>query len=264
MMTKIVLFVLLFISCDSNHLSSRILNGNIVNTIDQFPYQVAIFARRNNLSLTLSSGAIISCKFILTCAHCIKDSSQANIYYGMTSFDQISEENYQVINNSSYRIHPNYSTFKNDIAIMLTSHDIQFNDKIKPVRLPSRSEAFSNYEHSETLKLAAWGIYSNAQEISNNLLYANIQMLSTNECERIFGSFLITDQVICSQTLHCSGDSGSLLIDHNVDNDDFLAVGIASFANYETCTEGVNHASAYMRVASYLDFINEHTSLIVD
>lgn len=55
-----------------------------------------------------------------------------------------------------------------------------------------------------------------------------------------------------------------MLIDHDADNDDFLAVGIASFANYETCTEGVNHASAYMKVAGYLDFIDEHTSLIVD
>lgn len=131
-MTKVVLFALLFISSDSYRLSSRILNGNVVNTIAQFPYQVAIFASRNNLPY-LSSGAIISHKFILTCAHCIKDTSHASIYYGMTSFDQVSEENHQVINNSSYRIHPNYSSFKNDIAIMITTHDIQFNGEKKSI-----------------------------------------------------------------------------------------------------------------------------------
>jgi secreted trypsin-like serine protease len=133
-MEKIVLFALLlsqiiFNGCDSYRLGSRILNGNEAESIAQFPYQVAIFARRG-LILNLSSGAILSQRFILTCAHCIKDSQSASIYYGLTSFDDAIAENYQLIVSDNYRIHPNYESFKNDIAVILTNHEIQFNGKI--------------------------------------------------------------------------------------------------------------------------------------
>jgi secreted trypsin-like serine protease len=137
-------------------------------------------------------------------------------------------------------------------------------DKIQPVRLPSRSEAIVNSDNFNRLQLAAWGIYSNAQQTSHSLLFADVQMLSTAECMQLFGASFITEAVVCSKPIHCLGDSGSVLINRGDDGEDFLAVGIASFANYETCAVGENHASAYMRVASYLDFIDSHTNLITD
>jgi secreted trypsin-like serine protease len=122
---SLLLSQILVIACDSYRLNARILNGNEVETIAQFPYQVAIFARRNGAS-SLSSGAIISTRWILTCAHCVKDSESAGIYYGMTSFGDSSAQ-YQTVNSSNYRIHPNYASFRDDVALILVNQEINFN-----------------------------------------------------------------------------------------------------------------------------------------
>lgn len=88
-----------------------------------------------------------------------------------------------------------------------------------------------------------------------------MEIISRDECTQTFPLSLITQSVICTKTSHCSGDSGSMLVDKNAYGE-FVAVGIASFA-YETCKEGKTKPSVFMRISSYLDFIEANSDLIV-
>lgn len=128
-MKKQVCLFLLNFTFLKQYSSYRIFNGNEIETLTKFPYQVAIFARKQQ-GANLSSGSIISVKFILTCAHCIQNSSSVGAFYGITDISQPYESNYQSINSSNYIIHPDYSSFRNDIALILTYHDIQFGGMI--------------------------------------------------------------------------------------------------------------------------------------
>lgn len=50
---------------------------------------------------------------------------------------------------------------------------------------------------------------------------------------------------------------------HRSDKGEILAVGIASFG-YASCNEEKTSPSVFMKVASYLEFIEQNTDLIVD
>lgn len=105
------------------------------------------------------------------------------------------------------------------------------------------------------MMMASWGSYSNELTISDELRYATMKIVSSKECSKVFGP-LITDSVICSYEMHCSGDSGSLLVDGNV------AVGIATFS-MGSCEEGKSFPSVFVKAASYLDFIKDNSNLVV-
>lgn len=110
--------------------------------------------------------------------------------------------------------------------------------------------------------MASWGYYSTENTISDVLRSAKMQVISRKKCSEFFPTSLISESVICTESSHCSGDSGSLLVDENEEGE-FEAVGIASFA-YASCIEGVTRPSVYMRISSFLSFIELNSDLITN
>ena len=110
--------------------------------------------------------------------------------------------------------------------------------------------------------MASWGYYSDKNQISESLRYVEMETISRIECGTIYPPHLISNSVICTKESHCSGDSGSVLVEKNIMGD-YVAVGLASFS-YNICEEGKTKPAVFMRIASYLDFIMEFIDLIDD
>lgn len=104
------------------------IGGVEVESITQFPYQVAMFVRFS-LGSSLCSGAILSKKLVITCAHCLVGSNSVNIFYGSKSFSDLDFNQNQVVSNENYHIHPQYNDFDkffNDIALISMNSAILF------------------------------------------------------------------------------------------------------------------------------------------
>lgn len=154
----------------------------------------------------------------------------------------------QVVGSENYRIHPEYSTFVNDVALIEMLMRIEFSckfsilfafdyiffffffkkiDHVQPLILPTSENSLNNYE-DHVLVMASWGFYSNENVLSYKLRSAEMETISSTECTKIYGPPFITSSVICSKDSHCSGDSGSMLVDE-ISYGKFVTVGVASF-----------------------------------
>lgn len=128
-----------------------------------------------------------------------------------------------------------------------------FSETVQPLLLPEPGD--TNHE-GQSLVMASWGYFSEDHELSDVLRATQMEVVSQELCSSVYPPPLITSSVICTKETQCSGDSGSMLVQRQHDGN-FVAVGIASFS-YDTCSEENSKPSVFMRVASYLDFINDN------
>lgn len=105
--------------------ASRVIGSVEVESIENFPYQTLQFSRFNT-STSLSSGAILSEKFVITCAHCIDQANSVNLFYGSKTISNLDYDRNQLILSDNFIIHPNYSSFMNDLALIRLNMDIEF------------------------------------------------------------------------------------------------------------------------------------------
>lgn len=131
---------------------------------------------------------------------------------------------------------------------------------MKSLKLPSFIDSTTSYVDS-TLQLASWGLYSNENVVSDLLRSSEMEVISQENCLKAFPPPLITELVICTKNSHCSGDSGSMLVDKH-EHGELVAVGIASFG-FNSCSEEVIRPSVFMKITSYLEFIEANSDLII-
>lgn len=108
---------------------SDAIGGVVVESISYFPYQTVIFARFDSGS-KLCSGAILSSRLIITCAHCLVGSTSASFFYGSENLSALDFSKNQIVDSANYRIHPQYSKYINDVALILTNVEIEFNGEL--------------------------------------------------------------------------------------------------------------------------------------
>lgn len=123
----VVLFACNLVIVKTNPVShkSKAVGGFLVESPTIFPYQVAIFSRYETAS-HFCSGSILSKKTIVTSAHCIKGSSSASIFYGINSISSVDFSKNQVVDKENYKIHPNFTTFYDDVALIEMNFEIEF------------------------------------------------------------------------------------------------------------------------------------------
>lgn len=106
-------------------IAPNVIGSFEVDSIERFPYQTVIYARRDS-GTSISSGSILSAKYVMTCAHCLINSRNASVYYGSAKLSALDNEKSQVVGSENYRVHPSYSPFVNDIALILMNENIAF------------------------------------------------------------------------------------------------------------------------------------------
>lgn len=107
---------------------SNAVGGVEVNSTGRFPYQVAMFIRFPSAT-SFCGGSIISRRLILTCAHCLIGSNSVSIYYGSEKLSNLDFDQNQVVYSENYRIHPQYSSYVNDVALIRMNTAIVFSSK---------------------------------------------------------------------------------------------------------------------------------------
>lgn len=137
-MNIVVFILLLFGAVRINSIPASSVNnkviGSIVASIEKFPYQTAIFAQQETVAV-FCSGAILSANFVVTAAHCLVGSHNASVFYGSGKLSALDFDRNQVIPSSNYRIHPKYTTFFNDIALIELLWTIEFSGKYDKKKL---------------------------------------------------------------------------------------------------------------------------------
>lgn len=158
MMLIVIFLNCLAIVCSSPIEVKRKIIGSVeVDSITQFPYQTMIFARYDS-STMFSSGAILSSKYIVTCAHGLVGSSSSSIFYGSEKISNLDFSKNQVVLSENYRIHPNYSTYFNDIALIQMNFAIEFSGELKNI---SKISSFNHVDLQIQSKALSCQILSN-------------------------------------------------------------------------------------------------------
>nr|XP_017107880.2 serine protease grass-like [Drosophila bipectinata] len=211
-------------------------------------------------------GTLITSKFVLTAAHCIKDtlvSVRLGEYDLNKTDDCVFFGNEKICLDSPLDVpiekmfvHGGFNKTRlvNDIALIRLKDPVRFTDWIRPICLPmSLDLQLESQSTTKPLEVVGWGI-TELNQLSNVPKKAFIRRLPLTQC-----IFDIRDKRFCAtadEVDSCQGDSGGPLAFHALYNGKqrLVQLGIVSYG-YEKCRE---HPYAfYTDVAEYMGWITE-------
>lgn len=163
-------------------------------------------------------GSLISSRFVLTAAHCVEDENgvqfdpeQFILIIGDANIADIPDESFFGVVDVSQ--HPEWDplAFANDAAVLELDRSVP-SSLATPIQLVAEGNT-SLDQPGQDVTVVGWGRTSGGGQTSDQLLKANLKVVSDATCDSIFGG--IDDaSVICasapSQT-SCQGDSGGPL-----------------------------------------------------
>ncbi|CAG9765098.1 unnamed protein product [Ceutorhynchus assimilis] len=229
----------------------RIAGGSIAPP-NSFPYQVALIISNAGFC----GGSIISKDWVLTAAHCVESNNPVQVIAGAHN-PSATEPSQVRIAAESCVVHPGWdlTRLENDIAVLNVPNIPIGTQTIDSIRLaPSNSGSFAG----AIAALSGWGKTSDSTSspaIASELRNVTLSIITNQVCQSSFGSY-VRETNICTSGAGpkgaCDGDSGGPLV---VDG---AVVGVVSFGSMD-CEDGA--PSAYARVSSYTDWIQQHTGI---
>jgi len=240
----------------------RIVGGEEA-TPHSFPWMAALFVNDE----WFCGGTLISDEWVLTAGHCAKDASSMRIMLGAHNVRSDSEEGRLEVTSTDFFTHPQYSqlTLHNDLALVHLPYPINFTDIIRPICLPGHSEAGNDW-YDEAAIASGWGKPSDsATSISPVLRWVDTNTITNLLCFLEFPT-IINSNIICISghdgKSTCNGDSGGPLYLYNSETSTYKQIGITSFGSSLGCEIGFH--AGFTRTASYLEWIETNTNLIID
>lgn len=263
--------------------SDRIAGGN-VTMVFEYPWMALLRYETNGAFIDGCGGSIISKRYVLTAAHCLKTRStlridhvilgehtrsteiDCNIFRGpnLEEIERDCADPAEQFKVESFVIHPDYNRpkFANDIGLIRLERDITWKYHIRPICLPVtpelRAKQFDRYV------VTGWGTTEN-QTGSDVLLEAILPRVSNADCQQKMAenrlNVALSDKQMCAGGEKlvdtCRGDSGGPLgFSSNYNGARFVQFGIVS-AGVNTCGQK-SVPGIYCRVASYMDWILEN------
>ncbi|KAK9978829.1 hypothetical protein ABG768_020567 [Culter alburnus] len=246
--------------CGRAPLNVRIVGGNNA-TAGAWPWQVRIHARR-----ALCGGTLITKDWVLSAAHCFKESSNVSDPYTVMFFGRLNQSGsnpHEIIRTASRIIrHSNYnaSTFDNDIALVQLNSSVNFTDYIKPVCLAAAGSVFSAGTESW---ISGWGLLQYNGTLPDTLQEVMIPIVNNSDCDKAYRGFniSITSNMICAGLLNqggkgqCQGDSGGPMVSKN--DSLWIQSGIVSFG--AGCAHP-RYPGVLARVSQYQNWIKSYMS----
>jgi len=206
--------------------------------------------------------ALISDQWLLTAAHC--DYGQnINVRLGAHDHTAESEPNRIEVQIEKQINHEDYDFPRNDIALMKLVEPVDFNDYIRPICLPTRTEAQKEYWGAD-VKGIGWGIADNDPDYLKGLREVDLNII-TKDQQTEWCIQADYPSVLCVQTENgtvgvCYGDSGSPLL-YRRDGGQYATIGVASFV-LDGCQGPL--PSGYNSVLHHLDWIEKHTGIDIE
>ncbi|NP_001155077.1 serine protease 16 precursor [Nasonia vitripennis] len=257
-------------------LSNRIVGGNATE-LDEFPWMALLEYRKPSGKTTACGGALISKRYILTAAHCLKGRSLPSTwtlqsvrlgeYNTATNPDCIPDGSDGFVcadepinvGIDEQIVHEDYAPYSNDqrydIALLRLSRDVAFTNYIKPICLPTSSDI------GQKLTVAGWGKTETRSE-SDVKLKVNVPLVDKQACGSRYSNAGVSlgEGQICAGGVKgrdsCRGDSGGPLMQQDRLPDGTLRwseAGVVSFGPSPCGMEG--WPGVYTKVYDYMPWI---------
>ena len=157
-------------------------------------------------------GAIISSFCILTAAHCFFGSgdyfAHTKVRVGDQNFTNTADDTLSM----TYEIrtiikHSQYlSGFpRNDLAMVFTETEIEFNVKTNSIDLPSAINPIIDVNTNQSAKFSGWGWFDGSKVFSEALRATNFTIFTGEYCEQQFSPSALRNHLENTTIMYCAG-----------------------------------------------------------
>lgn len=88
--------------------------------------------------------------------------------------------------------------------------EVPFSSSLAPIQLPKRSQAGLTYLSKHAVVSGFGRTSDNATHVSQNLNFVDMNVIGNPECKNIFGSKIVTNNVICARGVEKSNRNACL------------------------------------------------------
>lgn len=233
---------------------TRRIVGGTTTFVNEFPMMAGVV--QTPTPAVFCGAIIINNYFAVSAAHCFSKRvvSRLRLLVGDHDFDVGYDTPYAEVYRFAYvYAHPQYNsnTDQNDIAVLKTSTQIQFNVAVGPVCLPTGNNLYEN----RIVEAVGWGTTSYGGVQPSALQKVTLRVIPQQSCVNYYGS-KITYSQICTYEYRkdsCQLDSGGPIFLY--ENGVVYLVGIISYGT--SCGSGA--PSVNTRITYYADWIRYNT-----
>ncbi|XP_024142755.1 granzyme B isoform X2 [Oryzias melastigma] len=245
-----ILYLLLLLSVAENlplvgASESGIVGGRVAKPHSR-PYMASLQIHGHHIC----GGILIRDDYVLTAAHCKKDSQPLTVVLGAHDLSK-KEKSQQRLTVKNYRKHDNFTGGQeNDVMLLKLKTKAQLNKYVETINLPKKNkETLANIR----CEVAGWGHTGVDKRISNVLKEASEETQFKGECKYIWREYFNPTQMICTKFTKksggiCQGDSGGPLICNN------KLLGLTAFTQEENC-HNPKFPHVFMKISSFLPWI---------
>ncbi|XP_045487738.1 chymotrypsin-1-like [Pieris rapae] len=212
------------------------------------PHQVALKLKDG---WTFCGGAVISDRWILTAAHCVKSlkPSEFSAVVGTLSRTKGGTK-YAISKVIANKDHNKPKRFENDIAVISTKEAIKFNEHVKALPLPDK-----DVTSGLSCILSGWGKLTRRRPQPDKLQYLYVKTLNSEDCNKELKerNVSVSSSQMCTLNKDgegtCQGDSGGSLVCNGT------ATGVVSY-NWP-CARNI--PDVYANTYKYISWIKDNT-----
>ena len=246
----------------------RIVGGQEA-TPGEWPWQAALVRKGGDpYNGQFCGGSIIARDWVLTAAHCIKDSSapaltinDLDVIVGIHDLGD-PDPNFVRVALSEIVLHPgwNYATFDNDIALLKLASPVPARagaGNTLPIAFANTAPGSIGSLTGVPATVTGWGNRSTTgADYPERLHEVQVPIVSNVECRGSYSG--LTDNMICAGLPEggkdsCQGDSGGPLVIYDDSAKKWVQVGVVSFG-YRCAEPGF--PGVYARVSRYAAWIS--------
>nr|AQM58433.1 venom s1 protease with cub domain 19 [Pristhesancus plagipennis] len=213
--------------------NARVLHGKDAEP-NEYPWMVAI---RDYSGFYFCGGSILTQWHVLTATHCLYQRENVDLYAVVGEHDisvDDKDKSAKAIKIAKRFFASGYSntTFTNDIAVVVLSEKLEFNNKVGPICLtPNRLNLDNQY-----ILAMGWGTTHDKYQ-SAILQKAYVRVVDINICDAKYGFSFKENGVYHKVCYHsktrdtCSGDSGGPLVWLDPETNRYTQVSLVSFSH---------------------------------
>ena len=223
----------------------------------KYPFMVSLHS--NNWGSHFCGGSLVREDWVITAAHCVMGDTPSSIQVKIGLHDVDGTTGSITRNVDQIIVHPSYSSWSlnDDYALLHLSSPVT---NFEPIQL------IADDSHDNEPVLATtmgWGATQSGGGGSDVLLEVDVPI--DDSCGN-YSNNAITNNMVCAgyndgDYDSCQGDSGGPVVVRNVDNTEWLLIGITSWGN--GCANA-GYPGVYTKLSYYVNWIVTNTGGCVD